>query len=282
MKSEKGNPLGKYATPEIFSTNKIRDRPVLSFSTPLEVYNGCSEKHQKCINAVKNIFNSAPSVFIWHNGLVDDMCQFHGLHIHGGLYAPAETPVTQLQFFRKAKLTLKEQGISLRSEAIRNEIAILIHLQNSPRIVMGCNKQTLCGKLVQTMGLKNTMTEFTMNEEPQPSTSTVQNDFMSNLLQYNHTDDQNNLNNIQDMITRLSDDKVSFKDVLKDKMDCTVDKKVPTTKTANKLDIVMKYMSKYGTTNMDSIVKAIIHLGYHEELNEIRSLMLVNKNISLP
>lgn len=80
-------------------------------------------------------------MFIWHNGAIDDKCQFHGLHIHGILYAPAETPISQLQFFRKAKLTLKEHGISLRSEAIRNETAIMIHLQQPPHVVTGRTTQ---------------------------------------------------------------------------------------------------------------------------------------------
>lgn len=69
MKSEKGNPLGEYATSEVFTNNKILERPVLAYSTPIDVYNGSSERDQKCNNSIKNIFNNLPSVFIWHNGM---------------------------------------------------------------------------------------------------------------------------------------------------------------------------------------------------------------------
>lgn len=68
---------------------------------------------------------------------------------------------------------------------------------------------------------------------------------------------------------------------MRDKPDALGDRKIPTTKTANKVDIIMRYMNKYGSTNMDSIVKCIIDLGYVEELNEIRSLMLVNNFMAI-
>lgn len=200
---------------------------------------------------------------------VDDVCQFHGLHIHRVIYAPYETPISQLQFFRKTKMVLKEFGISLRSEAIRNETAILVHLQQQPRVVMGCTNAKLCGKLVKTMGLNNTIKQFSMDDEPNASTSNANSDFMSEMLKYNPTEEPTN--NMQDMINRLANDNVTFRDVLKDRPDMGGDIMIPTTKTANKVDIVMRYMQKYGTTNMDSIVKAIIDIGYTDELNEIRS-----------
>lgn len=83
---------------------------------------------------------------------------------------------------------------------------------------------------------------------------------------------------MKDLINKLTkfNNNVSFKDVLRDRPDGTGDRKILTTKTASKVDIIMRYTTKYDATNIDSIVKAIIDIGYTEELNEIRSLMLVN------
>lgn len=274
IKSDKGNPLGEYATGTIFSNKKIYDRPVLSYSTPIDVYNSLNENEQKCNNAIKNLFNTLPSVFIWHNGNEDSKCMFHGLHIHGIVYVPTDSTLSQLQVFRKARLSLKDSGLILRSEAVRNETAILIHLQQIPRVVMGCNNVVLLGKLVKTRGMENTLDEFEMEDDTPSTYNAVTSDFMSKILNYVAPEDKDN--SMQQMITKLTHDNMTFKDVLRDKPDAMGDRKIPTTKTANKVDIVMRYMGKYGTTNMDSIVKSIIDLGYTDELNEIRSLMLVN------
>lgn len=272
-KSEKGNPLGEYATQEIYEKRLIYQRPTLAFSTPMEIYNGMNELQQKANNAVKTLFNGLPSVFIWHNGDEDSRCQFHGLHIHGIVYAKKDTSLCQLQMFRKTKLSLKDQGIVIRSEVVRNVSAILIHLQQQPRMVMGCNNLALLGKLERTRGLENQIDRFEMMDE-EPSTSTQASGFLSEMLKYVKTEDKGN--NMEQLIHKLNDENITFKDVLRDKPDALGDKRIPTTKTANKVDIIMKYMTKYGTTNLDSIVKSIIDIGYVDELNEIRSLMLVN------
>lgn len=277
-KSEKGNPLGEYATGTVFENEQIYERPVLSYSTPIDVYSALSELEQKANNSVKNLFNSLPSVFIWHNGNDDSRCQFHGLHVHGIIYVPSDSTLCQLQSFRKAKLSLKDVGIVLRSEVVRNETAILIHLQQCPRVVMGCNNIVLLGKLVKTRGLENTISEFQMDDECPPTTSTPS-DYMSKLLNYVKPEEGGN--NMQEIIQQLTSDNASFKDVLRDRPDAMGDRKIPTTKTANKVDIIMRYMTRYGTTNMDSIVKSIIDLGYTDELNEVRSLMLVNNFMAI-
>lgn len=150
VRSEKGNPLGEYATGTVYENKQIYDRPALAYSTPMDIYNGMNETEQKANNAVKTLFNGLPSVFIWHNGDEDSRCQFHGLHIHGIVYVPTDTTLCQLQIFRKSKLSLKEQGIILRSEVVRNETALMIHLQQQPRVVMGCNNLVLLSKLVKT------------------------------------------------------------------------------------------------------------------------------------
>lgn len=191
IKSEKGNPLGEYATGSIFENKDIYDRPVLSYSTPIDTYNQLTETEQKANNCVKNLFNGLPSVFIWHNGDDDSRCRFHGLHIHGIVYAPAETPLSQLQCFRKAKLSLKDCGVVLRSESVRNETAILIHLQQSPRVMMGCNNIVLLGKCLKTRGLENTIDTFAMEDENPPSTSTPS-DYMSKLLNYVKPEEKGN------------------------------------------------------------------------------------------
>lgn len=71
--SERGNPLGEYAIPDFYEGhNDIRERPTMSFTTPLHIYQSMEETVQKQVNSLKSLFNSYPTAFIWHNGQADE------------------------------------------------------------------------------------------------------------------------------------------------------------------------------------------------------------------
>ena len=53
-----------------------------NFATQIERYNELSEDQKIIVDSIKQICNTFPTAFFWHNGHADDQCQFIGLHIH--------------------------------------------------------------------------------------------------------------------------------------------------------------------------------------------------------
>lgn len=116
-----------------------------NFATQLERYNELSEDQKIIVDSVKQIANTFPSAFFWHNGEVDGKCQFIGLHIH--MLVGSKDQLTQIYRYRTLVSKFKARGVDVKSQKARYLQALGKHLLKPPRLLMGCNNIHLCAQL---------------------------------------------------------------------------------------------------------------------------------------
>lgn len=101
-------------------------------------------------NEVKRFLNFRPMTCMWHNGTVDQGCEFHGLHLH--VVMQSAYKIIDSSYCKRLKKKLAAYGISVRTQKVNKALAILAHLQKEPRVLVGSNNLILCAKLIQTKG----------------------------------------------------------------------------------------------------------------------------------
>lgn len=144
QKTQSGNYLNKYAQVEEYNEG-ISLHPTHNFATQLERYNELSEEQKIIIDSIKQICNTFPCAFFWHNGNAEDKCQFIGLHIH--LLLGSKHQLSQIYRYRNIVSMMKSRGVDVRSQKVRYLQALVKQLLTPPRILMGCNNIQLCSQL---------------------------------------------------------------------------------------------------------------------------------------
>lgn len=271
-----GAPLSRYATSDDYTGTPlgIREKPVVQFSTPLDIYSSLTEEQKQLTNEIKTFCNTKPSVFIWHNGTADKSCQFHGLHIH--IVYDYSGKLSDLYRYKTLKRKCQEFGLTCRHQKVQRLDALLNHLQQKPRIVLGCNNLSLCGRLVRTFTMASILDETFDFAHDEKEAERVQHDagmFMKSALEYEPYKDADTHNH-EHLIQQLANEELTMPD-MSNEPEIERVKKLPTTKTASKVDILKAYMSKYSTNDTDEILKQIMINGCNDELNGWRSLCLV-------
>ena len=115
-----------------------------NFATLIERYNELSEDQKIIVDSIKQICNTFPCAFFWHNGHADDKCQFTGLHIH--LLLGSKDQLSQIYRYRNIVSKMKSRGVDVKSQTVRYLQALGKHLLKPPRILMGCNNMQLCSQ----------------------------------------------------------------------------------------------------------------------------------------
>ena len=126
--------LSEYATVQMYQDN-IRYRPTNHFTTPLEKYNALSEEDQRVNNAVKNLINKYPTIFVWHNGEKDTGCQFIGLHIHLMISCPYK--LLNSYPYKKMRDILSVNGISTKCQKVVSAQSLAHYMQKKTKDVIG-------------------------------------------------------------------------------------------------------------------------------------------------
>lgn len=144
-----GSPYSRYAKPEDFQKeNGIYKTPTYMLATPLQEYQSLCDPQKDVNNAIKTFCNRRPMAFFWHHGGAYSQCKFHGLHIH--LVVQSQTPLTDTHHCRVLKKVCKKYGVDVRTQKVHHLEALLHHLQEEPRILLGCNNISLCARLAKT------------------------------------------------------------------------------------------------------------------------------------
>ena len=145
---ERGNFLTKYAVEEDY-TKDIALRPVSTFSNPMEIYNELSRDSREAVDAVKALCNGYPTAYFWHNGDVDDACNFHGLHIHL-LQATSNGARISIDWpMKNARTKIKRHNITVRTQKVNNMDALTGHLISQPRMLLGSNYLEMCARIIR-------------------------------------------------------------------------------------------------------------------------------------
>lgn len=257
-KTSKGTPLGRYADSTDYhnSTNGIRDLPVYSFATPADIYSSMTDDQQQACNAIKRFCNKFPTAFIWHNGLADKACQFNGLHIH--LIMSTQGRLQELGPFRTMKHILYRYGMHVHQQKVRSLDAILAHLQEKPRELLGANNLILCSRLIKSNKNKILLyadinIDFNIDETDEKKAELDQGNNMSNLLQYNP--EQAKTSTIADIIHKLAEqdqmpEGETFNAILRNKVP-NVTKRLPVSHAASKVDVLKNFIIKYKKRSTD-------------------------------
>ena len=148
QKTEKGTYITKYATEEQY-TGDIALSPVYNFSTSMEIYEQLGRDSREAVDAVKALCNSYPTAYFWHNGDVDDACNFHGLHIHLLQATRAGERISTDWPMKSAGQKLKRHNITVRTQKVNNMDALTRHLLQQPRMLLGSNNLELCARIIK-------------------------------------------------------------------------------------------------------------------------------------
>lgn len=92
----------------------IRDKPVIQFATPIDIYSTLNEDQKQITNEIKTFVNSKPFVFIWHSDVADKLCQIHGLQVHIVLQDNGQ--ISDMYRYKTLKRKCQEFGISVRHQ----------------------------------------------------------------------------------------------------------------------------------------------------------------------
>lgn len=185
---------------------------MVQFSTPLDIYSTLSEEQKQITNEIKTFVNTKPSVFIWHNGTSDNSCQFHGLHIH--IVYNYSGKLSDLYRYKTLKRKCQEYGLSCRHQKVQRLDALLNHLQQKPRTVLGCNNLSLCGRLVRTFTLTSIMDETFDFTHDEVHAERIQQDtglFMKSALEYQPYKVPD-VHNHEHLIQQLTNDELTMPD----------------------------------------------------------------------
>ena len=142
--------------------------PVNHFSTCISSYDKLDKDAKEVVDGLKHLLNNFPSAAFWHDGNVDDACQFNGLHLH--VLAAVDKKLSQITMIRTLKTKLARHNVTVRCQHVRYIENLCRHLQTEPSVLLGCNNLDLCAILRRTKPLTEAQqephvdTDFKMDE----------------------------------------------------------------------------------------------------------------------
>lgn len=116
--------------------------PTNHFATPLDTYNKLTDEGREIVDSIKYFANNFPTSFIWHDGVADDECQFHGLHVH--MICASDKKLSQITMVKTTKQRLSRHRVDIKCQKVRYINNLARHLQTAPRQLLGCNNLNLC------------------------------------------------------------------------------------------------------------------------------------------
>lgn len=291
-KNDKGTYFTSYATEKDY-VNDIALKPAATFCTPLEIYNSLSREQREVTDAIKFLCNSYPTAYIWHNGQADDGCKFHGLHVH--LIQSCSQKISGDFVMRQAKQRLQRHDVEVKTQRINQVDALTRHLLTKPRFLLGVNNMDLCARIVRlrptvrneeytevdfekdddaeaakeminaTMGITNYLCK-TLNVKPNEPTKdpVVAPQAKSYILRKAEEDSQRPCTSTQAQQYETEPDKILN----------GPPKRLPTSKTASKVEIVKNMIRKHNQRSVQDLLMAIMKSGDKAELEEFRTLRL--------
>ena len=199
---------------------------------------------------------------------------------------------------------MKSRGVDVKSQKVRYLQALGKHLLKPPRLLMGCNNMQLCSQLyrwskemqdVQDPTPENDYQEFNFDKDEMPMESTKNSEgltgvnFLRDFLKVDQTErmldkqDEHIPNRGKGYIKKLSEiDEFDLTNTVRPENIRTFDKEVrgtrikslPTSKTANKVEILKNIINKHNKKTVSDILESIIQTGDKAELELFRTLRL--------
>ena len=265
-------------------------------------YNELTEDQKIIVDSIKQISNTFPTAFFWHNGNADDKCQFIGLHIH--LLVGSKEQLSQIYRYRNLVTKLKSRGVDVKSQKVRYLQALGKHLLKTPRLLMGCNNMQLCSQLhrwsKETENMQEPTTEndyqnfnFDKDELPMETTKNQEGltgvNFLTDFLKVNQKEkmlqkqDEHIPPRGKAYIKKLNElEEFDLTNTIRTETQRTFDNQVrgtsvktlPTSKTANKVEILKAMIKKHNKKTIPDLLQCIIQSGDRVELGLFRTLRL--------
>ncbi|KAL4217968.1 hypothetical protein ACF0H5_022706 [Mactra antiquata] len=245
------------------------------------------------LNAIKQFCNEHPCTIFWHNGTTDDACKVNGFHMHIIVYNKGN--LWHDSSWRTCRKKLTNANVTVRVQKVKSLPAILNHLQQSPRILVGCNNVKLCAALIRYKDYKadyDIADQFQGDEHVSESAAddNGQSSFLSDMMGWKEqsavsNDDDNDSDHeisISDYIMNLAQKPdsptTSFEDICRDKKPKDPKEKdeskkmLPATKGLQKMDVLRSLISKYDRHTQHELLTSIIKAGDKDDLTNWRTL----------
>lgn len=277
-KAHKGNGyIGNYAEKSDYSgVYGILPKPVMQFATKQIVYKDLSMEKKGPLNAFKSFINEHPTCVAWHNGTIEDACKINGFHLHAVIVCEQE--LCRFHPWRTVRQKLENFGIVVRTQRIKNLRAIMAHIAERPRLIMGVNNVYLAryGKEGIDRKLQMDDPEQFVNDDKMPAMKdALETDFMSDLLGWQQTtavsdndDDSDGSIKVEDIffaatpmpdapVTGQQPHKSRFVDLVANKA-TEKTKALPATKTSEKVGILKDLCGRYETRDQTELLHKIM------------------------
>lgn len=261
MTSSAGFPFATYATANHFTGEQgIFATPTLAFATPRNIYEQLADGPKDVTNILKTFVNGSPCAFFWHHGGVDDSCKFHGLHIHPVVKSP--TKLAQVNQYRVLKKVVGKYGLEVSCQKVQHLEGLLNHLQQEPRVLLGCNNLSLCARLKKTCA-KNPFYVvldkpcFDKDEcDPVAQKADDAGNFVLDLLKFKKQAPVPAMTSVIDKLSKATDTIDTMSEPIQSQV--YEQKQLKETHTAKKVELVKGLMKKYNKTNEEELLKEII------------------------
>lgn len=300
--SHSGQYITRYTTVEDYRAG-IETVPTAKFTTPQVIYNDLSTQQKSAVDAIKSLMNEFPCAMFWHDGNSDHTCNFHGLHIHL-LLGCNQGKLSGVHKYRMVREKLKKLDIDIKTQNVRNMTALGRHLMKKPRMLNGCNNMQLCVMLRQHRALNTANKEvvamiqedFEKDEigEQIPDKKTVEctagSDWLAESMGMISKSSKEaalkrqaemnvprmgqyiqQMANVPEFERRPAEECKTFKQIV---AGVALEKKIPVSKTANKVDTFKGLILKHNRRTQEDLLTAIVESENREELELYRTLKL--------
>lgn len=301
QQTQSGAYMSKYAELEDYREG-IALHTTHNFATQIDRYNELSEDQKIIVDSIKQISNTFPTAFFWHNGHADTQCQFIGLHIH--MLVGSKEQLSQIYRYRNLISKMKARGVDVKSQKVRHLQALGKHLLKPPRVLMGCNNMHLCSQLYrwskeiqseQDPVDENNYEQFNFDRDEMPPETNKNEEgatgvnFLSDYLKINQKEKMLEKQEItipargKGYIQKMSElDEFQMANVVRSDSQRSFDQEVrgtgnkvlPTSKTANKVEILKTIITKHNKKTVPDLLQSIIEMGDKSELELFRTLRL--------
>ena len=80
--TKQGQWYTEYAQKTEFGEYGLVNRLVTDWTTPKENFSNMTQAGKKALTSLKKFMNNNQTIVFWHNGEIDDACEYKGFHLH--------------------------------------------------------------------------------------------------------------------------------------------------------------------------------------------------------
>ena len=101
----------EYAPKTEFGEYGLVNRLVTDWTTQKENFSNMTQAGKKALNSLKKFMNNNQTIAFWHNGEIDDECEYNGFHMHlvVGLIMALE-PLSSYKAWRTVRKNILDQA----------------------------------------------------------------------------------------------------------------------------------------------------------------------------